>query len=318
MRAPAILRQWHGKWLRRRLPPARRQVLNQRRIFIFPSGYGFLFLVIAASLFLGGINYENNLIMALSFLLTSLFVVAILHSFRNLSGVELRAGGAESGFAGDQGSLEVVVVAGDRQGHRGLRLYWPGGQEVHVSVEPGEERSVWLRVPLPRRGRVHPGRLRIESRWPLGWLRTWSLVDLNHECLAWPRPLPGGDCPSGGGEEQEGEKSRAQGSDDFQGLREYADGDSPRLVDWKAYARGGDLQTKLFSDPVEGWLWLEWERLPGQDPETRLSRLAWWVLEMERTQRRYGLLIPGVELEPARGPEQRREALDQLALYGES
>ena len=311
-------RQLYARWLNRRLPPARSQQLNQRSVFIFPSSYGFLYLLIVVSLFIGGINYENNLIMALAFLLVSLFVVAILHTFRNLSGVEIRAGGYESGFAGDRGSLEVVLTAADGHPHRALELRWPGGQGGELSVEPGEEKSLWLTVPLSRRGRIHPGRLLVRSTWPLGWLRAWSLVDLDHRCLAWPRPLPGGDCPSGGGDETEGRRIRVQGSDDFQGLRGYVSGDSPRLVDWKAYARSGDLYTKLFADPAEGWLWLEWERMTGQDAETRLARLSWWVLEMERRRRRYGLRIPGTELAPSLGVDHRREALDSLALYGES
>ena len=88
------------RWLDRRLPRARQVRLDQRRIFILPTGYGVLYLIVAVLLFFGGVNYENNLILALCFLMVSLFVVAILHTFRNLSGLMLRAGGGRSGFVG--------------------------------------------------------------------------------------------------------------------------------------------------------------------------------------------------------------------------
>ena len=78
MQLPAPLRNFYERWLARRLPSARQIVLDQRRIFIFPTGYGFFYLLVAALLFIGGINYENNLILALSFLMASLFLVAIL------------------------------------------------------------------------------------------------------------------------------------------------------------------------------------------------------------------------------------------------
>ena len=87
-----MLKQAWQRWLDRRLPRARQVQLDQRRIFIFPTGYGFLYLLVSVLLFFGGINYENNLILGLCFLMVSLFLVAILHTFRNLSGLSLRAG----------------------------------------------------------------------------------------------------------------------------------------------------------------------------------------------------------------------------------
>ena len=316
VRAP--LQRRYRQWLARRMPASRQQRLTQQRIFILPTRYGLFFLLIAALLFLGGINYENNLIMALSFLMTSLFMIAILHTFRNLAGLLVRAGQLEPGHAGAEGALEILLHADDRHPHLSLWLRWPGGPVEEVSVLPGEEKSVWLRLPLKRRGRVHPGRLHIESRYPLGLLRAWSQLDMAHPALAWPRAAPSEFCPASGGDAEQGlQHTRLAGSDDFQGLRSYRPGDPPRMVDWKAYARGRGLHSKYFADPAEGWLWLDWAMMPGVDPETRLSRLTWWVLQLEQKNQRYGLRLPGAELPPGLGPEQQRQALDLLALYGE-
>jgi uncharacterized protein (DUF58 family) len=169
---------WHG-WLQRRIPPSRQVLLDQRRIFIFPSAYGFFFLLIAVLLFVGGINYENNLLLGFSFLLVSLFLMAILHTFRNLAGLKLVAASMRPGFAGARGALEVRILSA-HHAHLSIWLHWPGAPAEEVSVEPGEEKSLWLSVQLLRRGRQHPGRLRVESRYPLGLLRSWSLVDLDH------------------------------------------------------------------------------------------------------------------------------------------
>jgi uncharacterized protein (DUF58 family) len=305
----------YHRWLQRRIPPAREVVLDQRRIFIVPTGYGFLFLTIAALLFIGGINYENNLLMAFSFLLVSIFLMSILHTFRNLAGVTLVAGGMRPGFAGARGALEVRISSHGRA-HRSLWLNWPGAPAEEVSVEADQEQSLWLSVALRRRGLQHPGRLRIESRYPVGLLRTWSLVDLDHLCLAWPKPLPGGECPARGGDDDSGKQQHEIGSEDFEGLRNYIVGDSLKLVDWKSYARGRGLNTKLFTDPAEGRLWLEWDLLAGLDPESRYSRLCYWVLQMEHQALRYGLKLPDGELPPALGALHREQALEMLALSG--
>ena len=310
-----LVKQLWQRWLQRRIPPSRKVTLDQRRIFIFPTGYGFLFLLIAALLFIGGINYENNLLLGFSFLLVGLFLIAILHTFRNLAGVTLVAGGMRAGCAGACGALEVRLQGGTHA-HRSLWLRWPGAVAEEVSVEAGEQQALWLSVGLSQRGRQHPGRLRLETRYPLGLLRSWSLIDLDHPCLAWPKPLPGGECPASGGEDDSGQQQQRGGSEEFEGLRSYVAGDSLRMVDWKSYARGRGLNTKQFSDPAEGRLWLEWQRLVGLDPESRYSRLCYWVLKLDRAGERYGLILPDGVLEPDSGPLQREQALDMLALSG--
>ena len=65
------------KWVNRRIPPARSVTLSQRRIFIFPSRVGFFFGLALIVMLLTGINYQNNMAFALTFLLATLFVVGV-------------------------------------------------------------------------------------------------------------------------------------------------------------------------------------------------------------------------------------------------
>lgn len=311
-----VVRKLWQHWLQRRLPRARQVRLDQRRVFIFPSGYGFLYLAVVMLLFLGGINYQNNLILALCFLMASLFVVAILHTFRNLSGLTLRAGLSRHGFTGGRGSLEVILIA-ERRSHRSLWLSWAGQSAQETVVERGEEIGLWLNLALARRGRVVSPRLRVESRYPLGLLRCWSLVALEHDCLAWPAPEASAECPADGGtaNRRRGTTDTA-GSEDFRGLREYAAGDSLRLVDWKGYARGRGLHIKQFDEAAGGRLWLRYEHLEGLPMERRLSVLCYWVLRLAEEQQPFALALPGSELPPGRGAWHRRAALDRLARFG--
>jgi uncharacterized protein (DUF58 family) len=124
---------------------------------------------------------------------------------------------------------------------------------------------------------------------------------------------------------------RAQGSDDFSGLRAYQSSDSPRHVAWKSvarsdtlYARGdaqhvlrNDMLTKQFAGEAATELWLDYATLPAAlDPEARLSRLAGWVLAAERGGASYGLRLPGGEIPPGRGERHRAACLEALALFG--
>lgn len=317
MRLPAPIRNLYQRWLARRLPRAPLVILNQRRIFIFPTGYGFFYMGVASLLFIGGINYENNLILSLSFLLASLFLVAILHTYRNLSGLGVRNGGSDSGFAGEHGALGVTLFS-ERRDHYCIWLKWEGQPPQQITVPAGEESALWLNLDLPRRGRVLAPRMKVESYFPLGLLRTWSYVSLDHYCLAWPSPQESRECPANGGSEvtQSAPAGKA-GNEEFQGLRAYVAGDSLRRIDWKGFARGSGLNTKLFEEPAGGRLWLDWDLLEGRPAEQRLSILCYWVLVLDKKQQPYGMKLPGLTLPPDTGDTHRLRALDALAAWPE-
>ena len=48
--------------------------ISGRKIYILPTGYGFLFGILLLLLLIGSINYSNNPAFLLTFLLTGMFV----------------------------------------------------------------------------------------------------------------------------------------------------------------------------------------------------------------------------------------------------
>ena len=76
---------------------------------------------------------------ALTFLLANLFVIAVLHTFSNLSGLTLHAVRATPVFAGQQAEFEVMLsTTGNRQ-YFALHLKWPGADGVTVNLVDSEE-----------------------------------------------------------------------------------------------------------------------------------------------------------------------------------
>ncbi|WP_207063558.1 DUF58 domain-containing protein [Motiliproteus sp. SC1-56] len=318
--AASVRSWWSGHfdaWLRRRAPRRRALTLNQRRIFILPTRHGVYFLLTLGAIFVGGINYGNSLILATAFLLVSLFLVSILHTYANLAGLRVAAGRSEPAFAGDEAAFELILSSFRRRPHESLYLHW--GQAPARVVDRVAEAPVAVRMLLPvtRRGRFRPPRLKLETVFPLGLLRAWSWLELDMACLVYPKPeactLPR--RPDSRGEE--GEVRRHDGSDDFDGLRRYQTGDNPRHLAWKQYARSGELHAKAFVGHETHELWLEWEAFAGQGVETRLARLCYWVLKLSERGRSFGLRLPGETLAPDSGAAHERRCLQMLALYGE-
>ena len=311
-----IRARWR-RWVVRRIPAAAQVQLNQRRIFIMPDRVGAAFAVVLLLMLLAAINYENSLAYGLTFLLAAVFVIAILHTYRNFAGLLLKAGASTAVFVGEQARFKVRLE-GVEHAHQAIGLGWPPQPLQQLDVPQGGQRECELSLPALKRGWLRPERMRVESHFPLGILVAWSWVDLDQAVLVYPRPLEGELPLAAGGsddEEDEGARASGQGADDYQGLRGYQPGDSKRRLHWKAFSRGQGLLVKDFAALAGRDLWLDFQALGG-DAEERLSRLCYWVLQLDARQQAYGLRLPGCELAPDHGDAHREACLRALALYG--
>jgi uncharacterized protein (DUF58 family) len=194
-----------------------------------------------------------------------------------------------------------------------------GASTLLDELPASDSREVSLPYPASRRGRIILPRLTIETRFPLGLIRTWSYAAPAFSCLVYPAlaidapPLPEG---AGSGEERQ---RQGTGQDDFADLRRHRPGDPLQHVAWKAAARLPDnpLLTKQFAGYAGRNLWLDWASLPGGISEEQgLSILARWVVDAQAALRTWGLRIPGREIQPASGSEHMHRCLEALALYG--
>jgi len=309
------LRSRFREWVNRRIPPARSVTLDQKRIFIFPSKVGLFFGLCLLVMLMTAINFQNNLSYALTFLLATLFVIAILHTFANLSGLTIRALRAQSAFPGQQSEFDVQIERGKQRDHYALHLKWPDSTEGLVNLVGVDKVRVQLHTAVGKRGWYSPGRLLLESTYPLGLLRCWTWVDLDLHALVYPQPRSSAELPGLATDQPDGASVPVTGSDDFFGFRDYRHGDSLRRIHWKGLARGQGVQSKQYAAYADRSVWLDWDMFPGLGTEQRLSHLCYWALEFDSRNEEYGLRLPGVVIEPGTGEKHRDLLLKELALY---
>jgi len=312
------MRKRFQKWVSQRIPPARSVTLNQKRIFIFPSRVGFFFGLCLMVMLIAAINYQNNMSFALTFLLANLFIVAVLHTFANLSGLTIHAVHAQSAFPGHQSEFEILIEKTKSRPHFSLYLKWPESNEAVISLVDEHSMRVSLHTAVGKRGWFSPGRLLLESTYPLGLLRCWTWIDLDLHALVYPRPIPHGPMTGLATDIPDGTAIPIVGNDDFYGFRDYQLGDSLRQVHWKGLAKGQSLQSKQYGAYADSSVWLDYDAFTGLGQELRLSHLCYWVLEYEANNIEYGLRIPGVIIAPDVGAKHREKVLKALALYGMS
>ena len=303
-------------WLFQLRGPERGEVvLVQRRIFILPtrSGVGFAFVLIL--MLVGSINYSLSLGFVLTFLLGSLGFTAMLHTFRNLAGLRIKAGRTAPVFAGETARFVVCLQNPTNARRYSIALRHNKSDPDVVDIPAGESVIASAAVPTSKRGLLSPGRMTLFTRFPVGLYYAWSYIEPEVHCVVYPRPAPPGlplPQPAGTAGEDGGPE---HGCDDFSGLRQYQPGDSARHIAWKAVARDDVLLTKQFSGRSRAQIWLSLELLPRQlDLESKLSRLARWVLDAHASGTAYGLKLPGRDVGIGSGEAHRDRCLEALAL----
>ena len=324
--APAARPVAHGGWFAR----FRRQffhidptdlgplVLQHRRIYILPTRRGAAFIATILSMLIMSLNYALSLGFMVTFLLSGLVAAALLHTFRNLAGMEVRPLSAGETFAGNALPFTLALAGGATPRHA-ITLAAGGSVPVTVDAIPDAALPVTLELPALRRGSIALGRVTLSSDYPLGLWRGWAYVHFPLAGVVFPAPEIGGPPlpPGRFGQDAHG---ASRGDDaDLAGLRGYQSGDPLQRVAWKAVARGAGWYTKQFEGgggggPAE----LAWQALPSAlDVEARIARLTAWVLAAERVARPFALWAPGVALPAGQGREHRRAALTALALLPE-
>ncbi len=290
--------------------------LGRRQLYMLPTRYGLLFALVATVLLLASINYGNGLGYGLTFLLVSVAVVSMLHTHRNLHRLRVAPGGCVPVFAGETALFELVLTNDADTPRFGIAIEQKDAEVARTDIPAHASAAVTLGLRATRRGWLALPPFRLATRFPLGLLYSWSRpVRLAHACLVYPAPaapLPFRATPT---ETLRPEQGQRLGGDDFIGVREYQPGDSPRHIDWKAFARTGMLTTKQFGGGYQALVWLDWDALPEFDTEARLSILTRWVLDAEAGGAHYGLHLPDTVLAPDRGEAHEHACLKALALF---
>jgi len=295
-RALAALRRRTRTWARKRhgIDPDP-LLLSGRRIYIVPSSLGIAFALMLFAMFLGAMNYANNLALGLTFMLGALSLTAMHYAHRNLAGVHIRSAASEPVFAGQTARFRIALENDAKVARYELTIANEHGIAEPVRVEPGARVVLDLEVPAPQRGLLRLDSFEITTRHPFGMYRAWAYLNMDIR----------------------GAQDTTRGDEDFAGLRAFHAGDSPRRIAWKAYAREQGLQVKQYAGTAVTSHSFDWDALSGLGTEARLSQLCRWIEDAHAAGRAFGLRLPGQEIAPNVGPGHRQRCLTALALFDE-
>ena len=305
-------------WITKRIPSADAITLYQRQLFVFPTSSGLSLLGLLLILLLIAINYENNLVYGLVFLLATILVITVHLTFANLYRITIKGMRNTSVFAGHAGAIEFEVTARNHRRYE-ICLITCDDQNLLPIVEPREPSSAMIAVTPEQRGLFALGRLKVATEYPFGLVRCWTWIDVSQALWVYPRPVNPPFFPRSALSTQSGTPlSPSQFGEDLHSFKPYRPGDAVKNIQWSSVARGAEPQVIVMADESSSKaITISFNDYPGVDLETRLSWLCARVLAASRDNLSYSLVLPSANIGPSSGERHRDEALMMLAQFDE-
>ena len=318
-------------WFESRLPLSDSVTLTQRTVYILPTRAGLMLALTLLVLLIASINYQLNLGYLLTFLLAGCALVGMHVCHATLRGLAMNLVAPNAHHVCTTAVFNVQLTNNRRSPRHGigLRVLNPFDANDQKNREP---HWAWTDVPAQgssvvqvaftptRRGLHRLPTLSVETRFPLGTFRVWTVWRPAAQMLVYPAPetmpppLPAGEPRAGGATAA----IWAQNTGEYDGIRPYRRGDPMKLVIWKKAAnadeQGNGFVVRDTQQAQRHELWLDFMQAGPFDAEKKLSRLCAWVLRADKLGLDYGLRLPALQIKPTRGEAHKRQCLEALAL----
>lgn len=314
---------WHGlsqvqvNWLDRRIPSASEYRLDLRSIFIFPSKFGWAFILMLLALFILGTNYQNNLMLLLCYFLLALLLINLFISYLNFAQLSVKLGKLAPSYSGEKAQLPLWFDQHDNKASGKLLLhFWQAKTGIEVDLD-NLNNPVCLEQPAEKRGWLDFPRVTINSYYPLGLFRCWTHLNFNGKCLIYPAPLACHIQLSAieGGQSDSHLTGHTPGQDEFESLKNYQQGEPLNHVAWKQVAKGQGMLSKEFVSQTSALCYLQLTPCQGQALEKTLSQLCYQVRTLSQQGTPFGLKLGEQIVGPSSGEQHQQACLAALALY---
>ncbi|WP_395342891.1 DUF58 domain-containing protein [Ningiella sp. W23] len=329
-------------WLDKRIPAENKSRFNLTNTFILPSSFGWAIICIVAFLFILGTNYQNNIVLGMSYFFSALLLLSLFHSYQFFTQHSLEFLPFEADFENRDVVLRCRLFSQNR---------YPGGEfvlrsddrtAVYALDEHFESTELKLNLAPMSRGLHLCKRIKVECFFGFGLYRCWSYLQPKHQILVYPSARKTPIQLHQSAQEDDNEQSqstRPMQADDLQGIRNHIETDPVHHVSWKHVAKGQGLLTKDFSvhSGISGWLRLSdhvntlalnsallqtasieisENQALFDELENGLRALSYQVQELSRDKVEYGLDLGATKILPQASIAHLDKCLFHLATFG--
>ncbi len=313
------LKHYFQTWVIKRNATKKSHRLTHKNVFIFPTKLGGAYLLLVALLWLLGTNYENNAILAVSYLLLSVFLVSIFHCFFNIQGLVVLATKPVRVFVGEQAAIVLKFERTSLRNQQSVELAWQGMKKQPLLWGNGLTQQLSIPYRAHKRGLISSPVLTLRSLYPLGLIRCWCYMPMQSYVIVYPRAQSGEQThtqlSSSESTDQSNSPSPQGGEQEFDHLDQYRTGEPLSLISWKHYAKTDTLYKKSYSSNDSESHELNWQHYPGVETEMRLSYLCYQALTLNAQNKPFSLVLPNLSIPRAQSDQHLLEVLEALALF---
>ena len=316
-------------WLARRIPKQAEHTLNSRNIMIYPTRFGLAYLFFVVLVFLLGTNYQNNIILLFSYLLASLFITIMLHSFYNINQLNIRSTAIVQGYVGD--TLFIPLTIASQKESFDINVEFAdktigNSKETVKQYQPGQH-SIKLSYKAVKRGLINLGRVTVYSEYSLGIFKTKTVLNFGHQALVFPQPKAlisaqfYQSAQHGETIFEQNYNTEAQGTEDFSELKSFVQGESRARIAWKQLAKGQGHFSKHYQTSQVQRQCLKLTEMPGNDLEIKLRHLSFLIAELTAKNQGFSLDLScntgqsALSIDYNSGVNHQQECLTALAMY---
>jgi uncharacterized protein (DUF58 family) len=314
---PSSIRRKIDGWIAESNPPSREGItLHNRRLYILPTRFGYLFAVMLFFLFLAAINYQNSMAFVLTFMLTALGIVSLWKTHGNILNLHIELDPPTAIFSGESSQLKFKVSNKQKNFRYAVGLQYEKIPPTYATLSGDSDSELTINLPTRKRGQFEPSGVTIFTRYPTGLFHAWGWLRFECPILIYPKPISRTLLQETLTEQQESDSSTSTiEGDDFAGLREHREGESLRHISWKAYAQGKGLLTKTFQGHAQPSLWIDFDQVPVGGLELKLSYMTALILNAENSNQKYGVKLPGTTVEQNLGNAHRQACLRLVTTF---
>ena len=265
------------------------------------------------------VNTGNNLVYIVTSALLSYMLVSGIFGRKNIQDIEVEAESPDDIFALTDFPLGVRVRNPRRFMPAFLLTVSVGDSEVFFPfIAP---RALEIRHVVRRfedRGLHAMGNVTISSTFPFNLFTRSRNLRAERKIVVYPRPVKcSGHEVAGARNRQRGDRTsdRIGYDSDLVSIRDYAVGDPPRYIHWKATAKTGRLKTKELSSPERRHVMIDVDRMDKRNLERTLGCVVHLVLGLLKQGAPVGLVAGGKTFKPDLSPAHKKRMLTALALY---
>ncbi len=178
--------------------------------------------------------------------------------------------------------------------------------------------SLYTGISFKKRGPHTIDNIRINSVFPFNFFTRFKDIHHTFNCIVFPVLKP---CDLSSLYEDEKKRKGEKISDrlgyesDVVSIREYVRGDPLKYIHWKATAKTGKLKTKELSALAHRPVIIDFEKVPIENIEERISSIAYAVVQFCKKNIPIGLKINNNLYLPDVSPAHKITLLKELALY---